>query len=67
MVSSNEEPYRSLQGLPWPSVETPAWPHCRSELMKTPLSLPPMVMVMSSASGRTASSWGATPSYCGSK
>ena len=53
MVSSKDEPYRSLHGLPWPAVEAPAMPHWTIELMKTPLSLPPMVIVTSSVSART--------------
>ena len=67
IVSSNEEPYWSLQGLPWPSVERPAAPQDRIVLMKTPLSLPPMVMVTSWVSRCTASSCGATPGYCAAK
>jgi hypothetical protein len=67
MVSSKEDPYRSLQGLPCPPVDRPAEPHWTIELMNTPLSLPPMVMVTSSVSAVTASSWGGTPSYCGEK
>ena len=64
MVSSKEEPYRSLHGLPVPSVDAPAAPHWTIELMKTPLSLPPIVMVTSWVSGASASSCGATPGYC---
>ena len=63
IVSSNELPYWSWQGLPWPSVERPATPHWTIELMKTPLSLPPMVIVTSCVRFLSASSCGATPSY----
>ncbi len=66
-MSSNEEPYRSLQGLPLPRVVRPAAPHCRIELMKTPLSFPPMVMVTSRVSRLSAWSCGATPGYCSLK
>jgi hypothetical protein len=44
-VSSNEVPWVSRQGLPWPSVRTPAALQPRIELTNTPLSLPPMVIV----------------------
>jgi hypothetical protein len=60
----DEDPYRSWQGLPWPRVDAPAVPHRRIESMKTPLSLPPMVMVTSSVSSPSASRCGATPGYC---
>jgi hypothetical protein len=63
MVSWKDEPYWSRQGLPVPSVEAPAMPHRMIESMKTPLSLPPMVIVTTSVSRVTASSWGATPGY----
>jgi hypothetical protein len=63
-VSSNCEPYRSRQGLPRPSVEAPARPHCTIELTNTPLSLPPMVIVTRSVSALSAASCGATPGYC---
>ena len=66
MVSSKDEPYRSLQGLPWPRVEQRRRRRTdRIELMKTPLSLPPMVIVTSWVSGLTASSCGGTSAYCG--
>ena len=63
MVSSNEDPYWSLHGLPLPSVDAPATPHDWIVLMKTLLSLPPMVMVTSWVFVLTASSCGATPEY----
>jgi hypothetical protein len=64
MVSANDDPYRSAHGLPRPRVDRPAEPHWRIELMKTALSLPPMVMVTSSVSGASASSCGGTPGNC---
>ena len=47
MVSSNESPYWSLHGLPWPSVESAGRRRRTIVLMKTPLSLPPIVIVTS--------------------
>jgi len=64
MVSSNDDPYLSLHGLPWPSVDMPAWPQLMTVSMNTPLSLPPIVMVTSSVSALSASSCGGTPPYC---
>src|SRR3954452_18292791 len=61
MVSANDDPYRSEHGLPRPRVDRPAELHWKIELMKTALSLPPMVMVTSSVSGASASSCGGTP------
>ena len=43
----NESPYLSLQGLPWPSVESPAAPHSTIAPMNVLLSLPPIVIVTS--------------------
>jgi hypothetical protein len=56
-----------LHGLPRPAVDRPAAPHSTIELTKTPLSLPPIVMVTSWVVRRSAASWGGTPSYWGSK
>jgi hypothetical protein len=61
MVFSNEAPYFFWHGLPWPAERMPSAPHCRIVLMKTPLSLPPIVIVTSWVLNLRASSCGATP------
>ena len=57
----------SWQGLPVPAVLAPATPHLVMAPMKTPLSLPPMVIVTSFVRAPRASSCGATPGDCDSR